>query len=224
MFWSSRTRKSQVARLATLWVMASIEWAVAGAPKRFGFDPLSNAEISRAVALVRGAGGAEWADASRVEPLLVLRSEPDDSAAPPVSWPRRADVVLYHYDRDEILRAVVNLGTAAVEQSSHEHGTNLPITFAETARALELALVSEQTGATIRRQYRRWAGKTFVASEQLDPQAKLFRPPPTSDEGWGDAAACRHHRCASLLVATPGGRLLDVAIVDLVASKVIKLE
>ncbi|MEW5987778.1 MAG: hypothetical protein AB1791_14180 [Chloroflexota bacterium] len=196
---------------------AELKQAAAGVP-RLGFDPLSPAEQSLALdaALADPAATRLLAGAQRTEVLLIEIHEEPKEVVQSGAWARRADVYIYDYDHNQLLRAVVALNTGAVEQLEASQYVQLPLTEKETAQALHIALTDGQAGAAISRQYEALTSDPLQGAEQLRLMAYPFRPEwavgaPTA------TAVCGLHRCAQLvLTAVANGITLNLLpVVDL---------
>jgi hypothetical protein len=190
--------------------------AQGAAPQRFGYDPLSADEMARAEAVLRQDNGAAALLKGRVEWLFTERlDEPKGTAIGPGGL-RRAEVNVYLYDHDRLLRAVVDLRSGKLVGTELLAGEQLPPTRAESARSLDIALADRATAAAIRQEFQRVSGKPLTAPDQLVARALVFRADADPDAGKGEAAQCGAHRCMQMLLTTRDSMLVNVLpIVDL---------
>jgi len=195
-----------------LWVAS----AQSAAPQRFGYDPLSSEEIAQAETVLRQDNGAAALLKGRVEWLFTERLDEPKGTAIGAGGVRRAEVNVYLYDRDRLLRAVVDLRSGKLVGSQLLAGEQLPPTRAESARSLDIALADRVTGAAIRQEFLRVSGQPLNTADQLVARALVFRADADPDAGKGDAAQCGAHRCMQMLLTTRDRMLVNVLpIVDL---------
>lgn len=193
---------------------------------RTGFDPLSVAEQEKALGTARSAPAVARVLRStpRTEVLLVERHEEEKSTYKRGTWPRRADVYIYDYDKDELVHSVVDVRTGRVDRVETLRGVQLPLTAAETARAVRIAMQDARVGASIRAQYKQITGQDLARPGEIKSQALIFRADAQPDATRGAATACGAHRCAQLLLSTPNGQALTVLpVIDLSAGKPVEL-
>ena len=186
--------------------------------ERTGYDPLSLVEQGRArqIALADASVSALLTGAARTELLLVERHEESKAVYALGSWPRRADVLIYLYDTDTLLSAVVNLTAGGVDQVQTAQQVQPPLTPAETDLAGQLALADPAAGAALREEYRRATERDLGSADQLRVYARVFWADAMPDVDLGEAASCGLHRCAQLLFSVePNHRLSALPIVDL---------
>ncbi len=133
---------------------------------------------------------------------------------------RLADVYLYDYEADHLCRAVVDLDHDRIDSIEIAEGVQLPLTEAERARALELALANPRLLAQLAADYRRATGQSLAGKESLEVSGFVYRAD-AGNAGSGDASSrrearvCGRSRCAQLMVRTPDGLLLELPVVDL---------
>ena len=209
-----------------VWGAASRAQPVDAGPARTGYDPLSPAEqrVAQETALQDGRVQALLAGARRTELLLVERHEESKEVYQRNdTWPRRADVLIYDYDQDTLVQAIVNLRTRAADQVDTSRSVQPPLTDHETATALNLALADPQAATRLREGYRQSTGQELVQPEQIAASAFIFLGDAISSAAASPLVACRVHRCAQLVITTPDHTLVDDSlIVDLSSAAVVQ--
>jgi hypothetical protein len=209
-----------------------------------GYDPLTPAEQTRALQALQGAGRAMQGltlpdSASRTgaaapatagtsaapaeEVLLVERHQEDKQAYDQGRWPRRADVYVYRYADDTLIRQVYNMDTNQVDQLDPVQGVQLPLTAAESQRALAIALADGIVRPMLDAEFRLITQQDLVSSDQLILKAMTFHADAAPGKELGEAAQCGIKRCAQLLLAAGDNVALQVIpIVDLSSGKVVQ--
>jgi hypothetical protein len=137
---------------------------------------------------------------------------------------RRADVYYYDYNRDEVLRQVVDLRNGEVlESQSRRAETPPPVTRVEARAGLQLILDHPQLGPSLRSLYREVSGRELTNPDQLRAQAGLADAPPAGSPLATVAAACAQHRCLQYLLPYDDQRFIDATnlVVDLSAGEVL---
>ena len=185
-----------------------------------GRDALTPAESSAALALaidpdirnrttdVDGAAGPE---------IMTVQLPADV----PSGGPRRAEVLLYDYRTDRLLKRVVDLTGRRVVQTFTATGMQPPATARETTAAATL-LWEDKLAELVRDRYQTRTGAPLTSLEQLSIQSQTFIADPGSRPA---ASACGTHRCLILLPQPPGGQFIDLTdvVVDLSARTVLRL-
>lgn len=195
--------------------------AVPVPPAGTGRDALTPAENSAALALaidpdirtrttdVSGAAGPEIMTVQ-----LPADAQPDG--------PRRADVMLYDYRTDRLLKRVVDLTARQVVKTFTATGMQPPATARETTAAATL-LWTDELGTLLRDRYQARTGNPLTSLEQLSLESQTFVADPGSNSA---AGACGTHRCVILLPQPPGEQFIDLTdvVVDLSARTVLRLD
>lgn len=227
--------------LALLVLIGTMMWAapqshflqsVSRAP-RTGYDPLSLAE--QELALQQFARQAplmarELRGAQHTEVLLVERhQEPKAVVTSQKSWPRRADVYMYLYDRDILLHALVNLESRKVEKVERTQDVQLPLTENERIAAQEKVLNNPGIQRAIEAQYQRITGNRLKDAKnpgkELQMRALIFRADAMPGRAQGEGANCGRQRCAQLLISTEDNVLIDLLpVVNLSRGKVVSAD
>jgi hypothetical protein len=206
------------------------------APGGTGYDPLTESETVRALTALGKAGalpslgagvdGIVSAAASAAPPveqvLLVERREELKAAYAGGSAHRRADVYIYHYPDNKLVRTTYNLESGVIDSREELADYQLPLVEEEVARAAAALVADPVTWATLSAEYQTITGHTLLSVEQLDIKAMTFdyRNQPT--EELRPAALCGVHRCAQLLLATwDNVSLSPFPIIDLSAGHVV---
>ena len=207
-----------------------------------GYDPLTPAEQSRALQALQGAGtvmqglkvpdtaartGAAPAGGTAAAPaeevLLVERHQEDKQTYAQGRWPRRADVYVYRYADDTLIRQVFNIDTNQIEQVDQVQGVQPPLTAAESQRALAIALADAQARPLLNAEFRLIMQQDLVSGDQLILKAMTFHADSAPGRELGEAAQCGIKRCAQLLLAAGDNVALQVIpIVDLSSGKVVQ--
>jgi hypothetical protein len=206
-----------------------------------GYDPLTPAEqagalqnlqrkgtIAQGVQLPDAAArsmttaGATTGAAAGVPPmpaeevLLVERHQEDKQTYAQGRWPRRADVYVYRYADDTLIRQVYNFDTNQVDQVDQVLGVQLPLTEAETQRALAIALADAAMRPQLNAEFRYITQQDLVSADQLILKAMTFHADAAPGQDLGAAAQCGVKRCAQLLLAAGDNVALRlIPIVDL---------
>jgi Cu2+-containing amine oxidase len=170
-------------------------------------QPLTAREVRQALTALQSDRMAPMALArgQRIQTVSVERHEEDKNAPP---GQRRADVVLYNYDTDETLTAVVALGPrSVVEELEVVPGQPPALAPQEVERAQQLALADPVVQAELRA-----AGLDGRESELFITHL-LAHPAEPSDPCWS-------HRCVMLFLNTPDAVLPIEPIVDLTIGEV----
>lgn len=192
------------------WLGACL-WA--GSVLAGAYDPLTQAELDRAVQLAQADQRFKTlqARASRLELLFVERHEEGKSQTAGDERPaRRADVFAYLYGQEQTLHAVVDLNRGRVDQLSAQAGVQPPLNPAESRRALDLALADPQAGKVIRDEYRAAAGRALQSAADLRWRALIFYADAHPAAAEGEASACGAERCAQLLLTTRDNTVVNV--------------
>lgn len=197
-----------------------------------GYDPLSPAEQTRALESLRGAGvqaeslflpsAAPALTSDTVSPapaevvLLIERHQEDKQVYATGRWPRRADVYLYRYTDNTLIRQIYNLDSGQVEQVDAVQGVQLPLTAEETQRALAIALNDQTLRPRLDAEYQLITHGPLVSADQLDVKAMVFHADAAPGVDLQAAGECGLRRCAQLLLATADNVALPVIpIIDL---------
>lgn len=170
-------------------------------------QPLSPAEIRQATRILQGDDRARTRLAAdqRVRTVYVERRV-EDKGAPPGQ--RRADVVLYNYDTDETISAVVTLSPRQrIEQLTVIQGQPPGLGPEEVAEAQQLALADPAVQAELRA-----AGLAGRESELIITQIGVRTDDPDDP--------CATHRCVLLFFNTQDTVLRLQPIVDLTTGEV----
>jgi hypothetical protein len=217
-----RLRLMGLVLVVGLALTATLVWAAPGVSlldtPRTGYDPLSFEEQEQARALA--GQHDEFARAvnatSRSEVLLIERHAEAKAVMQSGNWPRRADVYIYLYDSDTLLRAVVNLTTRQVDSVETAQDVQLPLTQSETDRAFQLLMADGAVKTDIAAQYQTITGEALAQpKDQLKLSTLIYRADAMPDANRG-AAACGPHRCAQFLIATQNDVVINLLpIVDL---------
>jgi hypothetical protein len=205
-----------------------------------GFDPLTPSEQMRALQALQRTGAA--AQGLQLPSEMALRAvpmgtTPDTDGVPPAPaeelllverhneekqvyaqgrWPRRADVYIYRYADDTLIRQIYNMDTNQVDAVEQVQGVQLPLTDGETQRAMAIALADPNVRPMLDAEYRSITQQDLVAAEQLIVKAMTFHASSIPAEDVGSAAACGVKRCAQLLLAAGDNVALQVIpVVDL---------
>lgn len=189
-------------------------------------DPLSSAELSKAVSLAapeqsnqlamhRAAQAPAIAHALE---LLLVERRPVDKEQP---GQRLADVYSYDYRNDETIHSIVDLKTQERVHTERVQNLQLPLTENELARASKLIFNDPEQLSQIQTEYKRITGQTLLKLEQLQVKAFVF----TADslpEGLNAASQnCGLQRCAQVLLYTHDSVVFEISpIVNLSAGLV----
>lgn len=184
---------------------------------RVGYDPLSSTEILRAIELADSDAIVQSTISGRqTHHLLIERHEEDKATYELGQWDRRADVFIYDYERNRTVHAIVNLTTETVDTVSTSTSLRLPITEAETARALELALADPQVGPLIRSLVDELNGESAFDASTLQVRAFTTNRDTLFSTVLQASHQCDVHRCAQLMIAMDSTIMIDVIpLVDL---------
>jgi hypothetical protein len=210
-----------------------------------GFEPLTPAEQERALQSLHQTGrdvqalrlpNSDAADsdgrvavtgippAPAEEVLLIERRQEPKEMYAQGRWPRRADVYIYRYADNTLVRQVYNLDTNQVEQVEQMQGTQLPLTDAETQRAVAIALADGGTRPLVDAEFTAITGQPLVTTDQLIVKAMAFHADSAPNRDLGAAAQCGIRRCAQLLLAAGDNIALQVIpVVDLSSGAVVKV-
>ena len=104
------------------------------------------------------------------EVLLVERHQEDKQTYAQGRWPRRADVYVYRYADDTLIRQVYNMDTNQVDQVDQVLGVQLPLTEAESQRALAIALADATMRPQLNAEFRLHYPAGFGFSRSTDPE------------------------------------------------------
>jgi Cu2+-containing amine oxidase len=156
------------------------------------FDPLSSEEISEAIAIsLRDPQVVqELPKGARFRVIVVqlheeaLKGNEGESLAL-AQIPRRADVLLYRYDKDVTLSLLVDLGNGTVESFERLTEVQPPHLPEETAEALKIALREAQVLQRL--------AQLGIGPKMVSANGMLFTAQPP----------CLIHRCIELLLNTP---------------------
>ena len=209
-----------------------------------GYDPLTPAEQARALQSlqskgaiaqnlvlpdvaaqsVTAAGAADGVPPGPAEVvLLVERHQEDKQTYAQGRWPRRADVYVYRYTDDTLVRQVYNMETNQVDQLDQVQGVQLPLTEAESQRALAIALADATMRLQLDAEFRLITQQDLVSADQLILKAMTFHADAAPGQDLGAAAQCGAKRCAQLLLAAGDNVALRVIpIVDLSSGAVVQ--
>lgn len=209
-----------------------------------GYDPLTPAEQERALQSLRqdeagmqglhlplradappadSGAAANAPPAPAAEVLLVERHQESKQVYAQGRWPRRADVYVYRYADNTLIRQVYNLDTNQVEQVDEMQGTQLPLTDAEALRALALALADANVRPRLDAEFQAITQQPLVSADQLLVKAMVFHADAALGQDLGAAAECGLRRCAQLLLAAGDNVALRVIpVVDLSSGAVVR--
>lgn len=205
-----------------------------------GYDPLTPAEQARALQNLQAKGalaqGLQLPDAAArsmttagvppmpaEEVLLVERHQEDKQTYAQGRWTRRADVYVYRYADNTLIRQVYNMDTNQVDQVDQVLGVQLPLTEAETQRALAIALANTTMRPQLNAEFRYITQQDLVSADQLILKAMTFHTDAAPGQDLGAAAQCGIERCAQLLLAAGDNVALRIIpIVDLSSSAVVQ--
>jgi hypothetical protein len=205
-----------------------------------GYDPLTPAEQARALQNLQRKGtiaqGLQLPDAAAhsmatggvppmpaEEVLLVERHQEDKQTYAQGRWARRADVYVYRYADDTLIRQVYNMDTNQVDQVDQVLGVQLPLTEAEMQRALAIALADTTMRPQLNAEFRYITQQDLVSAEQLILKAMTFHADAAPGQDLGAAAQCGVKRCAQLLLAAGDNVALRIIpIVDLSSGAVVQ--
>lgn len=150
--------------------LLAVTAAAEAAPQRIGFDPLSVEEqqLAREAALAAPSVAQLLEGIRRSELLLIERHEESKEVYNSNgAWPRRADVFIYNYAQDTLVRAVVDLSAGEVDSVEALQSFQLPFTANEAAVALGIALADGLAGELILDEYQRLVG-TLLTPEAVE--------------------------------------------------------
>jgi len=149
--------------------------------------------------------------------FLALKPEDEqktrETPGRPIQIGRHAEVLLYRYDGDLGVRAVVDLEKQAVKEVSRVDGEQVPLTSEDVAEALELALQNERLRTKLGpevQQYRveggryRVEGMRILATDESDP--------------------CWKHRCLDLLFRRGQFYLAEFPVTVDLTARTVRLE
>lgn len=189
-------------------------------------DPLSPAELSKAVSLAAPEQSAQLALRSAAQApavaneleLLLVERRPVDKEQP---GKRFADVYSYDYRSDETIHSIVDLSTQARLQTERVQKLQLPLTENELARASKLIFNDPEQLTQLQIEYKRITGQELLKPEQLQVKAFVFTTD-TLPEGLNAASQnCGIHRCAQVLLYTHDSVVFEISpIVNLSAGLV----
>jgi hypothetical protein len=137
---------------------------------------------------------------------------------------RRADVYLYDYGTDTLLRRVVNLTTGRVEQATAQRGVQLPPSAGEVSQAVRIILADPRLGPGLRAAYQSSTSHQLTAPSQLHTQGITFLASHSAGLAGADRVAqCGAHRCIQLFARIPGGKWVDTSriVIDLSARRAV---
>jgi hypothetical protein len=207
-----------------------------------GYEPLTSAEQDRALQSLRTTGvstqnlrlpsAADATDSQATdsmspapaeEVLLVERHQEGKETYALGHWPRRADVYIYRYADNVLIRQVYNLDTNQVEQVDQMQGTQLPLTEAETQRAMAIAMADVNTRPLLNAEFQSITQQPLLSADQLIVKAMAFHADSAPGQDLGNAAQCGIRRCAQLLLTAGDNVALQVIpVVDLSSGAVVK--
>jgi hypothetical protein len=171
-----------------------------------GRQPLTAAEIQQATTALESDTRARksLAGSQRVRTIVVERAEEDKDAR---TGQRHAQLVLYNYDTNETIAAVVTLGPSpGIKHLTVTRGQPLGVGTEEAEEATRLALAHPTVQARLQA-----AGLAGRESELIITH--LLAQPPAPD-------ACATHRCVMLFFNTPDAVLDIEPVVDLTTGEV----
>ena len=205
-----------------------------------GYDSLTPAEQERALQALQQSGkamrGLQLPAAAALgmttdgvpttpaeEILLVERHQEDKQTYAQGRWPRRADVYIYRYADDTLIRQVYSMETNQVDQVDQVQGVQLPLTETESRRALAIALADPKVRPLLDAEFRSITQQELIAADQLTVKAMAFHADAAPGQDLGMAAQCGKKRCAQLLLAAGDNVALQVIpVVDLSSGAVVQ--
>ena len=185
-------------------------------------DPLTSEEKLIAERIARAdshVGELLGTGRQRLIYVEFLALKPDDeqktreTPGRPIQIGRHAEVLLYRYDGDLGVRALVDLENRTVKEASRVDGDQVPLTSEDVAEALELALQNEQLRTKLgpeAQQYRvegeryRVEGMRILATDESDP--------------------CWKHRCLDLLFRRGQFYLAEFPVTVDLTARTVRLE
>ncbi|MER7591787.1 hypothetical protein ABTW72_30040 [Micromonospora sp. NPDC127501] len=189
-----------------------------------GRDPLTPTEVALATRIatdpalsgqardVTGAAGPELLSVELADPSGADR--------------RHADVLLYDYATDQLVKRVIDVPGGRVEATFAATRMQPPATARETEAALAL-LLADPAAELLRQRFRTATGTEFTSPGQLSIEAQVFVAQGGGPKARGGAAAdaCGEHRCLMLLPLPAGQPYLDLTdvVVDLSGRTVVRL-
>jgi len=207
------------------------------ADRGIGYDPLTENEAARALALALQANEsfAQPAVANgSAAPVEVLSVERYDAPKPTsktngakganavAASARRGDIYLYDYATDTLIHTIVSLESGTIQREEMQ-GVQLPLTAREDARALQLVQDDTELWAALSDRYQLITGEQLATTDQMQVKVSLFLGESMPDQVNDDARQCGQHRCAQILLFTVDRTLLEVMpIVDLSQGRVIQ--
>lgn len=179
-------------------------------------DPLSSAELSKAVSLAAPGQSAQLAMRSAAQApataheleLLLVERRPVDKEQP---GKRLADVYSYDYRSDETIHSIVDLNTQERVQTERVQKLQLPLTANELARASKLIFNDPEQLIQIQNEYKRITNQTLTDPKQLEVKAFVFTTD-TLPEGLNAASQnCGVQRCAQVLLYTHDSIVFEIS-------------
>ncbi|WP_245907968.1 hypothetical protein [Pseudosporangium ferrugineum] len=132
---------------------------------------------------------------------------------------RRAEVYLYDYATNNLIKQVVDLGGSKLTDSYSAAGLHLPASAHEVDTALDL-LLADPLASEFKDAYAKATGSQFAGKDGLKTTAHVFKAQAADPA----VAQCGEHRCLRLIVEAKG-RYLDLGhlIIDLSGRTVARL-
>jgi hypothetical protein len=191
-----------------------------------GYDPLSAPEIEAAVAAARQAeqsGLLLPAASGAQEVLLVERHDAAKTDSAKGVWPRQADVYVYEYTSDTLIRTTVAVRDGAVLAVERVQGVQLPLSAAEEQRALALVQADAALWTRLADRYQTITAQPLHSLAQLQVKVSVFQADVLPDQLNTAAQQCGLHRCAQALIFTVDKTLLALTpIIDLSVGQVVQ--
>jgi hypothetical protein len=188
---------------------------------------METGSVARTLELPARTGVASVTDAIPAAPaeavLLVERHQESKEAYASGRWQRRADVYIYRYADDTLMRQIYNLDTKQVDQVDTVQGMQLPLTIEEQQRALAIALADPQLRPQLDAEFQLITNQPLTGADQLIVKAMTFHADSVPNTDLGAAAQCGIKRCAQLLLAAGDNMALRVIpVVDLSSGVAVK--
>ena len=198
-----------------------------------GYDPLTNDEANRSLAIALGVDSTTDDKAKRpktkdplttdqqLEVLLVERYDAPKGSS--TQQMRQGEVYLYDYATNTLIHTLVDVATGSVK-TEHLQGVQLPLTAHEEERAVALIVDDTALWRTLSERYKIITGDSLRDMEQLQIKVSLFLAEAMPDQVNPAAKQCGLHRCAQVLLFTIDRTVLEILpIVDLSKGEVIQL-
>lgn len=189
--------------------------------KGVGFDPLTSTEKAAARSLA-GTAAQRSATGQGRQYLYAERHEEGKNVDLRTA-PRRADVYVYDYTKNQAERRVVNLETNKVEKVEAAKGIQPPLARDEVRAAVALVLADPKLGPGVKRSFKEVAGKDLTSVEQLRFQGLIFRAGQAiAATNRADVKDCGTNRCLYAFIQLPNDQWIDTSrvVVDLTTRRV----